>query len=74
MPYEPNIDVATILGATLRLLENSQYPQKHSASVEALIDQIRQCIAEIEAAKIPPAREEANSQASHASRDGTRSK
>lgn len=59
MPYEPSIDVVRILRATLCLLENSQYPEKGFATIEALLRHLHSAIADLEAAaRIPPHSEE----------------
>jgi hypothetical protein len=58
MPYATNIDVVSILGATLNLLENGQYLEKDSPSIRRAIDVLRYTIADLKFAKLPPAKEE----------------
>jgi hypothetical protein len=59
MSYEAHIDVVPVLRSTLYLLERSQYPEKESPTIEALVLHLRQAIADLETAKRPPASEDA---------------
>jgi hypothetical protein len=59
MPYQPDLDIVQILRSTLYLLEHSHYPEKPSVTVEALRLHLTEAIAKLEAAKIPPGREDA---------------
>lgn len=58
MPYEACIDAVQILRSTLSLLEQSQYPEKDSPSIQFVIEALRDTIAVLEAGKFPPAKEE----------------
>lgn len=60
MPYEPSIDVVQILRSTAYLLEHSDYPQRDSATIAALVLHLHQAIAGFEAqAKVLPQGEDA---------------
>jgi len=51
MPYEPVIDAVQILRSTLYLMENTQFPQKNSKTILAVVEQLRTAIADLEVAK-----------------------
>jgi hypothetical protein len=57
MSYETHIDVVPVLRSTLYLLEHSQYPEKESRTVEALVLHLRQAIEDLETCKRLPASE-----------------
>lgn len=57
MPYETSIDAVQILRSTLYLLEHAEFPQKHCPVIEEVVLHLRQAIADLEAARLPPARE-----------------
>lgn len=51
MPYEQVIDAAQILRSALDLLEHTQFPEKHSQTIRAMIGQLKAAIADLDIAK-----------------------
>jgi hypothetical protein len=51
MPYETVIDAAQILRSTLHLLEHTQFPEKNSPTIAAVVQQLQAAIADLDIAQ-----------------------